>query len=258
MRRRSAFTLLEMVTVIAIIALLVGLLIPVINEANKAMNGIRCLNNMRSIADAMKTYAKDGGGLAGNFHDSEDLRWLTVKGGPALKDQVIDGKLVKGLEANRQVFLCPEFAGNADLGGDKVICHYAIPTILSGMPLGVMRSAYYKDTSHPLPGVPLVVEPAVYKDSNDDLVNSLGTYDTATQQWTALPNGGFEEGGVLDARRHNRRVHMAFHNGGAQAIDLKDFDILANRIFIVVDDGSSAGKTITCGGMNRYLTWQKQ
>ena len=55
----TAFTLVELLTVIAIIAILASLLLPALSHARAKADGIRCLNNHRQLALAWKMYAED-------------------------------------------------------------------------------------------------------------------------------------------------------------------------------------------------------
>src|SRR5262249_1319333 len=58
-RRPPAFTLIEMLVVIAIIAILAGILFPVFAQAREAARTTACLSNVKQIAGGMLMYAQD-------------------------------------------------------------------------------------------------------------------------------------------------------------------------------------------------------
>lgn len=59
MRRLRAFTLIELLVVISVIALLVGILLPVLGAARESGRASVCLSNLRQFAIAATSYATD-------------------------------------------------------------------------------------------------------------------------------------------------------------------------------------------------------
>jgi prepilin-type N-terminal cleavage/methylation domain-containing protein/prepilin-type processing-associated H-X9-DG protein len=67
-RRRDdcgrAFTLVELLVVIGIIALLIAILLPALSRARENGNIVKCLSNMRQIAQAQQIYANENKGYS--------------------------------------------------------------------------------------------------------------------------------------------------------------------------------------------------
>ncbi len=91
--QRRAFTLVELLVTIAIIAVLIGILLPVLANSRKAAKTTICLNQSRQIAAAVNTFsASNRGRLPENrplVRPGEHTTWraMMIRDGYLVKDQ---------------------------------------------------------------------------------------------------------------------------------------------------------------------------
>ena len=85
MKTIRAFTLVELLVVISIIALLMGILLPSLQKARKAALRMKCLANIRNMEVAHWMYMTDWEGHFidvglghGGTHDREEVAWINI------------------------------------------------------------------------------------------------------------------------------------------------------------------------------------
>src|SRR2546421_9703522 len=147
-RARAAFTLVELLVVIGIIALLISILLPTLNKARESAKRTQCLSNLRQIAVFLNMYANNNklqvpigtssGGAAGR-DVAEGIAYCLTRvsaGGPdpdppRIVRYVGLGLIIKAgyikedtRGGSEQIFFCPSFQGDQWHGFDAINNHW--------------------------------------------------------------------------------------------------------------------------------------
>ena len=111
---RRAFTLVELLVVIGIIAVLIGILLPVMGRAREQARRAQCLSNLRQIGMAILSYAQEKKSLPGPANigiadpDTVNNTGTTIFTATEASQQLSNSNLLLPyLKNNRTVFFCP-------------------------------------------------------------------------------------------------------------------------------------------------------
>lgn len=107
--RTSAFTLVELMVVIAIIAVLLGLLLPALTSAKQKARGAKCTNNLKQVGMAFLLYAGDSNDQLPPFNSGGPFRSPTTPHNPTnwWYQILSDRKYLPSVSVPGGVWRCP-------------------------------------------------------------------------------------------------------------------------------------------------------
>lgn len=142
--RRRALTLIELLVVVALLALLIGLLLPAVQKVRGAVARVKCLNNVRQLSLAVRNYEAAHGRLPGTASaDANDWALAVL---PYIEQDKLalqfDPRYTAGEPPNAAparlrppVFRCPTRPDEPSFLPDVPASHYGMNTSLSGLSL---------------------------------------------------------------------------------------------------------------------------
>ncbi|MCP5520632.1 MAG: type II secretion system protein [Verrucomicrobiales bacterium] len=107
----EGFTLIELLVVIAVIAILAGLLLPVLGRAKDAAHRTVCLNNLRQLQVAWQAYTDDHGKVPTQFGDyierAQPGSWIVGDANEDSDDYNLRRGTLFPYTANTGIYKCP-------------------------------------------------------------------------------------------------------------------------------------------------------
>lgn len=199
-----AFTLVEILVVIAIVVILMSLLFPALKTARDGALQIRCTGNMKNVGHAFSMYASDYAEWSPVIYGT-GISWYTQYGvWPYLypqKTYVKNSKIMKTTVLN-----CPKDTGHPDWGQGRIYC----------MNWGLTPTGWDQNVSVKLSNVK----------SHSGTLLFFESYDADWQYWSP----SWPDPSELTLH-HRNAVNTAFCDGHARLMKKAEFPASSNPLW---------------------------
>jgi prepilin-type N-terminal cleavage/methylation domain-containing protein len=247
-----AFTLVELLVVIGIVAVLIAILLPTLSRARDQANVAKCLANLRQIGSALIMYTNDNKGSLPNVERDNSWKPWTVQffGGPNPVADPVTGlnQRVNNVHRSLMKYMGGTFisgAAQVTLRGSQI---YRCPAA-EEYPLANAVADQFSNTNYAFNGVMVGRKASSFRNSAEIIIASESRYvwnasalrpypagvTTVTsadlprlqyKQWMWVESGAATSGGnpILNLTLHRRRKagSVAYLDGHAEAVDYRD------------------------------------
>ena len=110
---KKSFTLIELIVVIAIIAILASMLLPALGKARAAALNVKCKNNLKQLATGYEFYTQEENGFAMSPQNQRDYN---PDGSGERRDYLWNGYLAEFYDCSDALNECPASSDGRDSG----------------------------------------------------------------------------------------------------------------------------------------------